>query len=86
VTPKDNRAFVEVMLYPFRAGAQWRDLLARIGHRRNIHGRFGRWSRSDVFERIFKYLAYDSDNENAMIDNIIVRPHQHSARAQIKRV
>ena len=34
-----------------------------------------------VWERVFKYLAKDADNEYAMIDSNIVRAHQHSAGA-----
>src|ERR1700722_7323296 len=37
-----------------------------------------------VFERIFKMLASDHDNEYMMIDATIVRAHQHSAGARKK--
>jgi hypothetical protein len=33
---------------------------------------------------VFTHLAADADNEYAMIDSTIVRPHQHSAGAQKK--
>ena len=39
---------------------------------------------SRVFERIFKLLASDHDNEYMMIDATIVRAHQHSAGARKK--
>jgi hypothetical protein len=42
------------------------------------------WAKSGVFERIFKQLASDHDNEYMMIDATIVRAHQHSAGAQKK--
>jgi hypothetical protein len=35
-----------------------------------------------VFERIFKLLAEDHDNEYVMIDATIVRAHQHSPPAK----
>src|SRR5204863_1353338 len=41
--------------------------------------------RAGVFERIFKLLASDHDNEYMMIDATIVRAHQHSAGARKKR-
>ena len=34
-----------------------------------------------MFERIFKHLAADPDNEYVMLDTTIVRAHQHSAGA-----
>jgi transposase len=53
-------------------------------HWKAVHQRFGRWAKSGVFERIFKLLAEDHDNEYMMIDATIVRAHQHSAGARKK--
>jgi len=81
-TAKDNRLFVEAVLYRYRAGIPWRDLPQRFGDFRVVHTRFSRWSRSGVIERVFQALAEDADNEYAMIDATIVRAHQHSAGAK----
>ena len=78
-TAEDNRLFVEAVLYRFRTGCPWRDLPERFGHWKSVHQRFGRWAKSGVFDRIFKLLASDRDNEYMMIDATIVRAHQHSA-------
>ena len=83
-TAADNRLFVEAVLYRYRAGIPWRDLPERFGDWKIVHQRFGRWAKSGVFERIFKLLASDHDNEYMMIDATIVRAHQHSAGAQKK--
>jgi transposase len=85
VTAKDNRLFVDAVLYRYRAGIPWRDLPERFGDPLNIHKRFSRWAKTGVWERIFAFLAADADNEYAMIDSTIVRAHQHSAGAQKKR-
>src|ERR1035437_8128166 len=74
----DNRLFVEAVLYRYRTGIPWRDLPARFGDWKIVHQRFSRWAKSGVFERIFKLLASDHDNEYMMIDATIVRAHQHS--------
>ena len=84
-TADDNRLFVEAVLYRFRTGCPWRDLPARFGHFKTVHQRFSRWAKGGVFERIFKLLSSDPDNEYMMIDATIVRAHQHSAGAQKKR-
>ena len=81
-TAKDNRRFVEAVLYRYRAGIAWRDLPERFGDFRVIHTRHTRWSKSGVWQRIFEHLAEDADNEYAMIDSTIVRAHQHSAGAK----
>src|SRR5262249_33107322 len=84
-TATDNRLFVEAVLYRFRAGVPWRDLPGRFGDWKIVYQRFNRWSKSRIFERIFKVLASDHDNEYMMIDATIVRAHQHSAGARKKR-
>jgi transposase len=81
VTAKDNRLFVEAVLYRYRAGIPWRDLPERFGDPIKIHTRFSRWAKSGVWERVFKHLADGADNRYAMIDSTIVRAHQHSAGA-----
>lgn len=82
VTARDNRLFVEAVLYRFRTGLPWRDLPERFGDGVAAHRRFSRWAKSGVWERVFQHLAADADNEYAMIDSTIVRAHQHSAGAQ----
>lgn len=81
---KDNRLFVEAVLWRYRSGAPWRDLPERFGDWNNTHRRFSRWAKAGVWKRIFKHLAADPDNEYAMIDSTIVRAHQHSAGAPKK--
>ena len=82
VTAKDNRLFVEAVLYRYRAGIPWRDLPERFGDFRVVHTQFSRWAKTGVWARVFEHLAQDADNEYAMIDATIVRAHQHSAGAQ----
>jgi transposase len=84
VTARDNRLFVEAVLYRYRAGIPWRDLPERFGDPIKVHTRFSRWNKSGVWQRVFEHLAVDADNEYAMIDSTIVRAHQHSAGAQKK--
>ena len=84
-TAADNRLFVEAVLFRFRAGVPWRDLPERFGDRKIVYQRFNRWAKSGVFERVFRLLASDHDNEYMMIDATIVRAHQHSAGAKKRR-
>jgi transposase len=58
--------------------------LSALATGRSFYPRFNRWAKSGVFERVFKLLASDHDNEYMMIDATIVRAHQHSAGAQKK--
>lgn len=79
VTAKDNRLFVNAVIYRYRAGIPWRDLPPRFGDWKNVHRRHSRWAKTGVWERVFKKLSELPDNEYAMIDSTIVRAHQHSA-------
>lgn len=84
VTAKDNRLFVNAVLYRYRTGIPWRDLPERFGSWKLVYNRYNRWSKTGVWEQVFKLLASDPDNEYAMIDSTIVRAHQHSAGAKKK--
>ena len=82
VSARDNRLFVQAVLYRYRAGIPWRDLPERFGDFRVVHLRHARWSRTGVWQRVFEALAQDADNEYVMIDSTIVKAHQHSAGAK----
>ena len=53
VTASDNRLFVEAVLFRYRAGIPWRDLLERFGDLKNVHRRFSRWAEAGVWERVW---------------------------------
>jgi transposase len=85
LTGRNNRLFVEAVLYRCRAGIPWRDLLERFGACKKAHTRFCRCARSGVWARVFEHLAGDAYNGYAMIADTIVRAHQHSAGAAKRR-
>jgi transposase len=57
VTAKDNRRFVEAVLYRFRAGIPWRDVPGRFGNWHRVYVRFNRWSKQSVWQKVFTHLA-----------------------------
>ena len=67
VTAKDNRLFVEAVLYRLRAGIPWRDLPEHFGNTATDRGlrwhrvyvRFNRWSKQGVWQRVFEQLAIE---------------------------
>ena len=85
VTAKDNRLFVEAVLWIGRTGAPWRDLPAELGNWHTTYTRFSRWSKSGVWDRVFEAISQDRDEEEVMIDSTAVRAHQHAAGAKKTR-
>jgi transposase len=63
VTAKDNRLFLEAVLWRVRTGLPWRDLPSEFGNWNSIFQRFRRWVRAGVFERIFERLSGQPDFE-----------------------
>lgn len=79
---RDNRLFVEAVLWIVRTGAPWRDLPEGFGSWNSVFRRFSRWSAKGVWHRIFAAMADDPDVEYLIIDSTIVRAHQHPAGAK----
>jgi transposase len=76
---RDNRLFVNAVLWVLRSGAHWHDLPERYGKWKSVHTRFSRWAKKGVWERIFEVLAKDRRNEYLMLDTTLVRAHQQAA-------
>jgi transposase len=81
-TGRDNRLFLEAVLWIARTGCPWRDLPERFGCWNSVYRRFRRWASKGVFEAIFATLEDDPDFEYAIIDGTIVRVHQQGAGAK----
>ena len=81
-TGRDNRLFVEGVLWIVRTGAPWRDLPEVFGDWNSTFRRFSRWSAKGVWHRIFAAMVEDPDFEYLILDSTIVRAHQHAAGAK----
>jgi transposase len=76
---RDNRLFVNGVLWVLRSGARWHDLPERYGKWKTVHTRFSRWAKAGVWERVFEVLTADRKNEYLMLDTTLVRAHQQAA-------
>ena len=79
VTARDNRQFVNGVLWILRSGAHWKHLPVEYGNWKSVHKRFTRWAKAGVWERIFRVLLADPKNSYVMLDSTIVRAHQQAA-------
>ena len=81
-TGRDNRMFVEGVLWIVRTGAPWRDLPQAFGEWNSVFRRFSRWSTKGVWTRLFETMSDDPDFEYLIVDSTIVRAHQHASGAK----
>lgn len=82
VTAKDNRLFVEAVLWAGRNGGRWRSLPQEYGKWNSVYKRFNRWAKAGVWQMLFNTLAVSADTEWLMIDSTIVRAHQCASGAK----
>lgn len=82
VTARDNRLFLEAVLWRVRTGLPWRDLPSDFGNWNSVFQRFRRWALAGVFDRIFERLSGEADFEYALIDGTIVSAHQKASGAK----
>lgn len=76
---RNDRSFVEAVLWWRRTGAPWRDLPSDFGPWKTVFNRFDRWARTGVWGRLLAALSQDRDDEWHSIDSTINRAHQHAA-------
>ena len=79
---RDNRLFVEAVLWIVRTGSPWRDLPDTFGDWNSVFRRFSRWSHKGIWWRIFEAISDDPDFEYLIVDSTIIRAHQHASGAK----
>ena len=80
---RDNRLFLDAVIWVARTGAPWRDLPERFGRWNTAFRRFSRWARRGVWQGVFEALQ-DPDLEWLLVDSTVIRAHQHAAGAEKK--
>ena len=78
VTARDNRRFINAVLWIAKTGAPWRDLPRRLGKWNSAWRRLDRWAAKGVWERVLQALQ-DPDLEWLILDSTVIRAHQHAA-------
>ena len=80
-TGKDNRLFVNAIMWIAKTGAPWRDLPERFGNWNGVFQRFNRWCKKGVWQTIMERFQ-DPDLDVLLLDSTIIRAHQHAAGAK----
>jgi transposase len=79
---KNNRLFINAVLWILRTGAPWRDLPPDYGDWKNTHRRFCRWRDKGIWEGLLERLIDAPDFEWLMIDASHAKVHPHAAGAR----
>ena len=77
--PKNDRRFIEAVLWWRRTGVPWRDLPPAFGPWKSVFNRFDRWATNGKWLRLLAVLQTDRDDEWHSLDSTINRAHQHAA-------
>lgn len=81
-TARDNRQFINAVIWILRTGAPWRDLPPVYGDWKNTHRRFCRWRDKGVWEQLLNIVIDDPDFECLMLDGTHVKAHRHAGGAR----
>jgi len=88
---KGHRLVLDGILWLLHTGAPWRDLPERFGPWKTAYGRFSRWRRSGLWDRLLTALQVRAndrggiDGEMFCIDGSVVRASRAAAGAEKKR-
>jgi transposase len=75
---RDNRLFVNAVLYRVRTGISWRDLPERFGPWNTVARRFRRWAQAGVWEALFQAVQ-EPDYAWVLVDSTTVKAHKAAA-------
>jgi transposase len=78
---RDNRRFVDAVLYVARTGVAWQDLPERLGKGNSQWRRFDRWAAKGRWDPILATLR-DPDLDVLVLDSTVIRAHPCAAGAK----
>lgn len=83
----DHRTVLNGMFWVLNSGAQWRDMPERYGEWETVYGRYRRWTREGLFDRILQRLHVTLDEHGRIdwsvfdVDGSNIRAHRSAAGA-----
>jgi len=83
----DHRTVLNGMFWVLNSGAQWRDMPERYGNWETAYGRYRRWTREGLFDRILERLHVALDEDGRIdwsvfdVDGSNIRAHRSAAGA-----
>ena len=78
---RDNRTFINAVIWILRTGSPWRDLPPDYGKWNSVQRRFCRWRDRGVWESLLIQVIDEPDFEWLMVDASHVKVHPHATGA-----
>ena len=88
-TGRDNRQFVNAVLFVLKTGIPWDDLPERYGKPNTVWKRFDRWAASGVWQTIFQAVGeadLEEELEELQLDSTTIKAHPVSSTSRRKRL
>jgi len=79
---KEQRTFVNAIIWILRTGAPWRALPEEYGSWKTVYSRFRRWQARGFWKAVFQTLSCEPDLEAVMLDGTYIHAHKHAAGAK----
>jgi len=79
---RDNRKFINAVMWVLRTGAPWRDLPPAYGDGLKVHRRFSRWRNKGIWKKLLAIVMNEPDFEWLMIDATHAKVLQHACGAK----
>lgn len=86
----EHRTVLNGMFWVLNSGAPWRDMPERYGEWETVYGRYRRWTREGLFDRILTALHVTLDDQGRIdwsvfdVDGTNIRAHRSAAGASKK--
>lgn len=86
----EHRTVLNGMFWVLNSGAPWRDMPERYGEWETVYGRYRRWTREGLFDRILGALHVTLDEQGRIdwsvfdVDGTNIRAHRSAAGASKK--
>ena len=87
----DHRTVLNGMFWVLNSGAHWRDMPERYGNWETVYGRYRRWTRERLIDRILERLHVSLDKYGRIdwsvfdVDGSNIRAHRSAAGASKKK-
>jgi transposase len=86
----EHRMMLNGVFWVLNSGAPWRDVPERYGHWKTVYGRYRRWTREGLFDRILRRLHLELDEEGRIdwsqfnVDGTSIRADRSAAGGRKK--